>query len=249
MRTHLPCFALAAGLVLAGCGGDRDAEQSDEARDLSLAPAESLAALNDRPEAAPAPQPARTTERRTPPPRPPAPLALPAGTVIALAATDTITSRHHRAGDVVTATNAEDLRDTRGRVVIPAGATFSGVIVEIKPAGSPGGQGTLRLAFDRVAFGGQTYAAVAEADSLATEMQGRGITGGDAAKVGAGAAVGAVAGRIIGKDTKSTIIGGVVGAAAGGAVAAATKDQDIVLPAGGLVRLRLAEDLVLTAIS
>lgn len=254
-----PMVVLLGAVALWGCGGgEGDTASADSTmRDLSLAPAESVAALNDRPQAATTQSQRSTTPSRpqaAAPSRPttrtpPAPLALAAGTELELTATDTITSRRNKAGDVVYATSAEAIRDSRGRVVVPAGAVFTGEIVEIKPAGSPGGQGTLRLAFNRVSFGGNTYAAAAESDSLGTETQGRGVTGGDAAKVGVGAAAGAVAGRIIGKNTKGAVIGGVVGAAAGAGVAAATKDQDIVLPAGGLIRLRLSQELVLRPVA
>jgi hypothetical protein len=250
---------LTLGAALA-CGGGEAAED-EEARDLSMPPAESLAVLSDRPQAEerrppattqpqsqPRPQPQAQPPRQSRPATPPAPLTLPAGAVIELAATDTISSKTHNAGDPVTATVNADINDARGRLVVPAGAVFRGVIAEIKPAGSPGGVGTLRLAFDAVSFGGRTYAAVAESDSLGTETQGRGVSGGDAAKVGVGAAAGAIAGRIIGKDTKGAVIGGVVGAAAGAGVAAATKDQDIVLPAGGRIRLVLQQEMVLAPI-
>lgn len=242
--------------VAVACGGEQAGEDTADARDLSMVPAESLAMLDDRPPEAATPEPQRPTTRTPPreqsPQQPrtaPAPLTLPAGTTVELAATDTITSKTNKAGDPVSATVSAAITDERGRVVIPAGAVFMGTIAEIKAAGSPGGQGTLRLAFTEVSFGGNTYGAVAESDSLATESQGRGIETRDAAKVGVGAAAGAVAGRIIGGDRRGTIIGGVVGAAAGAGVAAATKDEDIVLPAGGRIRLVLQEEMVLTPIS
>ena len=124
---------------------------------------------------------------------------------------------------------------------------FTGTVTEIESAGSPGGIGTLVLTFSEVHFGGSSYAINAVSDSLGFEMKGQGISGGDAAKVGVGAVVGAVAGRVVGKNTKGAIIGGVVGAAAGAAVAVATKDQDIVLPAGGYIRVVLTQPLVLAS--
>lgn len=248
--TRLLNVPIAVALVATlACGGEGTPED-DAARDLSMAPAESIAAMNDAPQSGERAAVTTTPPRRDPPPRPqpPAPLALPPGTIVELAATDTISSRTNEAGDIVTATVRSAIADSRGRVVIPAGAVFTGVIAEIAPAGSPGGEGTLRLAFSEVSFGGRSYRAVAAADTLGTETQGRGVTAGDAAKVGVGAAAGAIAGRIIGKDTKGAIIGGVVGAAAGAGVAAATKDEDIVLPAGGRIRLVLQEEMVLTPI-
>jgi hypothetical protein len=77
-------------------------------------------------------------------------------------------------------------------------------------------------------------------------MKGRGVTGGDAAKVGAAAAVGAAAGAIIGKDAKGAVIGGAVGAAAGVGIAAATRDVDILLNAGSPIRLVLTAPFSVT---
>jgi hypothetical protein len=249
MRTRFAVAATAAFLV--ACGGEQPPED-ETARDLALAPAESVATLNDQPAVQPpAAQPAPETPRPTPPrqapaqqtPRPapvaPASPTLGLGTTITLAASDTLTSRHNKKGETVTATATADLRDERGRVVIPAGALFIGVISDIAPAESPGGQGRLVLTFNQVEIGGNRYPVAARTDSVGSYMKGRGVTAGDAAKVGAGAVVGAVAGRVIGGDKTGTIVGGVVGAAAGVGIAAATKDVDIILAAGAPIRLVL----------
>jgi hypothetical protein len=79
----------------------------------------------------------------------------------------------------------------------------------------------------------------ARTDSIGSYMKGRGVTGAEAAKVGAATAVGAAAGAIIGKDVKGAVIGGAVGAAAGVGIAAATRDVDILLNAGAPIRLVL----------
>ncbi|UCG85114.1 MAG: hypothetical protein JSW71_14375 [Gemmatimonadota bacterium] len=250
-------------VLLSACIGSEPPVEDE--RDLTLPPAESVAVLSDEPAVDEAParsahevpvrsaQPAQLPREPTPPP-PLEPVAdvepaltLPQGTALELTAADTIRSRMSVVGDPVAATAQFDVRDEQGRIVIPAGAVFTGRVAEIESAGSPGGVGTLVLSFSEVHFGGNTYPIAAESDSLGFEMKGQGISGGDAAKVGAGAVVGAVAGRVVGKNTKGAVIGGVVGAAAGAAVAAATKDQDIVLPAGGYVRIVLTQPLVLDA--
>jgi len=254
--------ASALSLFLMACSGSEPPLEDE--RDLTLPPAESVAVLGDEPlteEVAtqqvemPERQPQAAQPPREPTPPPPVDPAaevapsrtLPLGMALELAAADTIRSRLSVVGDPVTATARNDVRDERGRIVIPAGAVFTGNVAEIEAAGSPGGVGTLVLSFTEVHFGGNSYPIAAESDSLGFEMKGQGISGGDAAKVGAGAVVGAVAGRVVGKNTKGAVIGGVVGAAAGAAVAAATKDQDIVLPAGGYVRIVLTRPLVLDA--
>ena len=259
-RIRTSALAIGAAVLLWGCGGEGSTDDT-EVRDLSLAPAESIAALNDAPQSTPAPQqggrqPAAPSTAappraptRTPPPAPPAPRSLSAGTVLTLTASDSISNKTHAAGDPVSATSSSDIVDAQGRVVIPAGARFEGVVAAIQEAKNPGDRGIMSLAFNRVTFGGKTYAIDATSDSLATERQGRGVTGGDAAKVGVGAAAGAVLGGLITKDTKGAIVGGVVGAAAGAGVAGATKDADILLPAGGLIRIVLGSEMVLNPIS
>lgn len=238
---HIRIVALAGAAALWACGGgDADSAAADStARDLSLAPAESIAALNDRPQAPRTTAPAAA--------RAPAPLSLASGTTLRLAAADTINSRRHKVGDPVRARSTADVMDSRGRTVIPAGATFTGAIAAI----DAGGDGMLRLAFDRVSFGGHVYAVAAESEAVDTVRQGGGgVSTGDAAKVGAGAAAGAIAGRVIGKDTKGAVIGGVVGAAAGAGVAVATKGSgDLVLPAGAPIRIVLRERMVLRPVS
>ena len=250
MKTRMQLGAL---MVIGAwaCGGSDTAQQEDAARDLSLAPAESVAAMNDQPTtpppaAQPRPQAPRqpVTQRRQPAPPPPAPStpSLAEGTMIDIYATDTLTSRHHQKGQMVTATLPSALRDSRGRDVIPAGAIFSGTISDIAPAESPGGQGRLVLTYNRVSFGGRNYAVQARQDTVGAYMKGRGVTGGEAVKVGAGAAIGAIAGRLLGGNAKGTAIGAAAGAAAGVGYAAATRDVDIILPAGALVRIVLTSE-------
>jgi|SRR6185436_14047571 hypothetical protein len=248
-------YAVLAAAAFWACNkGEKPADQQP-ARDLSLAPAESVAKMNDRPMDQPATQPsqpARQPARQTPPPRQTtqpatqprakAPEKAPVvgeGTRIDLVASDTITSRTNKKGELVTATAASAVMDPNGRAVIPAGAVFSGTISDIAPAEHPGGQGRMVLTFNRVSFGGKNYAVSAKLDTLGTTMKGRGVTAGEAAKVGAGAAVGAIAGRLLGGNKKGTAVGAAAGAAAGVGYAAATRDVDIILPAGALVRIIL----------
>ncbi len=240
-------LGLAAGFWACG-GGESNQETAQQGRDLSLAPAESTARLSDQPAAQPpAAQPAArpaaqpktpATQPKPPAARPVAPM-LAEGTTVELFASDSLNSRKNKKGDAVTATTASAVKDAQGRSVIPAGAVFLGTISDIAPAEHPGGQGRLVLTFTRVQFGGKTYGVQASVDTMGTTMKGRGVTAGDAAKVGAGAVVGGIAGRLIGGNKTGTAVGAVAGAAAGAGVAAATRDIDIILPAGALVRIVL----------
>ena len=71
------------------------------------------------------------------------------------------------------------------------------------------------------------------------------MTGEEAAKVGVGAAGGAVVGRVLGGNSKGAVIGGVVGAAGGAVVASQTAAKDVVVKARTPVALVLTTPIVL----
>jgi glycine zipper 2TM protein len=246
---RLAMIAMTAVFGLAACQKGQDQSQTSDstARDLTLAPTESTAAMRDVPQNPPAAPP-----RTQPPaarPRPPAPPPRPAmrtlsaGAKFDVAATDTISSRTAKIGDAFTARVVEDVKNAAGQVVIPAGSVLNGKITDVKPAPNPSTAGTLTLSVVSVTVGGKSYPIEASVDSLETVHKGRGVTSGDAAKVGAGAVAGAVLGRVLGGNKKGTIVGGVVGGIAGAGVASATKDSDIVLPAGAHIIVRLTKEL------
>jgi hypothetical protein len=132
-------------------------------------------------------------------------------------------------------------------VVIPAGSVVHGTVVESNPAPNPRTPGSLVVQFTSVTVHGSDYPIDARIDSLETVTKGRGVTGADAAKVGAGAAAGAILGRVLGKSGKGAVIGGVVGGAAGAAVANQTRDIDIVLPKGAHINATLSTALTVKA--
>jgi hypothetical protein len=246
---------VASSLVFAACigdGGNGDGE--DEARDLTLPPPAAISAIDDEPEPeaerpAPPPRPAPRREPEPevvePEPEPePEPPSLAAGTTMSLVATDTVTSRRNHTGDSVSATLSDPLRDENGDILIPAGAVFSGTISDIAPAETPGGEGRMEFSFTQVSFDGAVYPVEARLDSAGTRMEGRGVTAGDAAKVGAGAVIGGLAGRVLGGNRTGTAVGAVAGAAAGVGIAAATRDVDIILDAGATIRLVLTAAFV-----
>jgi len=249
---RLAIIATIAGMGLAACQKQDQAQSSDStARDLTLAPTESTAAMRDVPANPPAPPPATRPPAARPPAPPPAPArpatqTLSVGTKLDMAANDTISSRTSKTGDTFTAHVVEPVKNAAGHVVIPAGALVNVRITDVKPAPNPRTPGTLTLSITSVTVGGKTYPVEAAVDSIETIHKGRGVTTGDAAKVGAGAAAGAILGRVIGGNSKGTVIGGIVGAAAGGAVASTTKDSDIVLPAGAHIIVRLTKDLTVS---
>jgi len=152
------------------------------------------------------------------------------GTHMDLTVNDELSSRKNKAGDKFTAKVATDVRDPAGNVVIEAGSTVNGVVVAVKPAPNRRTPGTLTIALQNVEVDGGTFPITATIDSVQTEHRRQPLNSRDAAKVGIGAAAGAVVGQVISKNTKGTVIGAVVGGMAGAGVAAETKDLDIVIP-------------------
>src|SRR3990172_3836276 len=154
--------ALLLGLALAGgCArGENasDASADSTARNLTLAPAESSAAMRDMPATPPATAPVtRPATPRPTQPAAPATLTLAAGTHFDMAAADTIPSRSAKPGDPFTARVVEDVRNAAGQVVIPAGSQVSGTISDVKAAPNPNTPGTLTLAGSSVTIGGTNY--------------------------------------------------------------------------------------------
>jgi hypothetical protein len=264
-RTMIAALTLAA---VAACGrADRgDVAAADSlSRDLQLAPVDTTAELNDRPSASPPAAAPRTPSRPSRPaapsgtpsqpsasapsatpstaaPTPSASRALPAGATINANTTAEIRSHTNKVGDSVTATVASDIKDNAGRTVIPAGSEVVLKVTAIKESENKSDKtGTLTLQPTSVVISGQSYPLSAKIEKVDTRLEGRKTNAGDIAKVGGGAAAGAILGRVLGGSTKGAVIGGVIGGAVGTQRAVETKDRDVVLPEGTTVTLVLDE--------
>lgn len=259
-RRMLAVFGLA--LAAACADGDRDdaATADSLGRDLQLAEADSSVTLNDPPATStttPAPttsapstsrpstsrpsQPAPSTSRpSTSAPSTSAARTLPAGTEVRATVSTEISSKTHKQGQTVAARVASDVRDAQGRVVIPAGSTVNLTITSIRESENKSDNtGTLTLAASSVEINGTTHDLTGNVTGLATELRDRPTDVGDVAKVGGGAAAGAVVGRVLGGGSKGAIIGGVIGGAVGAQRANETQDRDVILPAGSTVVVTL----------
>ena len=270
-RTMIAALTLTA---IAACGGGdrRDTAAADSlSRDLQLAPVDTTATLNDRPDtsstAAPtstptpaarpaakpsrpaasprttAPSPSPSASAPTPAPATPASSrGLAAGTALTASTTSEVRSNKNKVGDSVTATIASDVKDNAGHVVIPAGSEVVLTVTAIKVSENKSDKtGTLTLKPTSVNINGTSHPLVATIQHVDTKLEGRKTSAGDVAKPAAGAAVGAVVGRVLGGSTKGAVIGGVIGGAVGAQRAVETKDRDVVLPAGTSVSLVLDE--------
>jgi hypothetical protein len=109
-----------------------------------------------------------------------------------------------------------------------------GRVVDVKDAGHFSGSSVLAVELVSVAMGGKTY----ELHTTEYRKQGAGRGKNTAAKVGGGAALGAIIGGLAGGG-KGAAIGATVGAGAGGGVQAATKGQQIRLPSESVLNFQL----------
>ncbi len=254
-RTQLATLSLVALAACSGGSTSNMATADSLSRDLNRPDAQASNALNDRPSAPAAPVAPAPAPKPRPKPRPKAPAApspsprmLAAGTLIPAEMTDSINSRHDKAGKTVTARVSSDVTDRAGRVVIPAGSLVKLTVTALAPAENKSSKdGKLAFEATSVHVNGRIYALDAEVDPVEHVLKGRGVTGGDVAKVGAGTAIGAIGGRLIGGNTKGAVIGGLVGAGAGTAVAVQTADRDVVVRPGAAVRITLRGTLVASA--
>ncbi len=239
-------FAALLVMSAVACGGDK----TEDGREIELAPAAGDAAMGDSATAAPAPAPAPA---RAPAPRAAAPAparpanttagSLSAGAVLNVAAGARVCTNTHKVGDRFAASTTAEIKGT-GSMVIPAGTEVTMEVVESKRGEN--GTENVRLAFRPVSITirNRAIALVADVTQVARlEFARVQSTGVQAGKVATGAAVGAVAGQLLGKNTKSTVAGAAIGAAAGGVVAAGTTDYTGCLPANGAIAITLKDQL------
>ena len=226
-NTMLAALALAG---LTACSrGNLDAASDSAGRDVALLPVDVGRAINDRPLSSA-----------------PATRTLGAGSRIDATWGAEINSRSNAAGETVTINVSNDVKDSRGRVVIPAGSTVNLLITQLAPVTNKSQtDGKLALSVTSAMIRGQRYSLQGDA-SVPHTLKSRGVGKAEAVKVGVGTAVGAAVGQVLGRDTKATVIGGAVGAAGGAVVAAQTKSRDVVVSPGAPVVITLTSPLTVS---
>jgi len=271
IRRFAAPLALTAALVMGGCAGDGDdqdslAADSALANDLALAGADSTAqpGLTDVPAggSTPAATTPRTTTPRTTTPRTPAattPRATPSGNTV----TPGTTTRGETLGtlpagtSMTLASNEKVCTNTRkvgdsftarltesvtaGGVTVPAGATAVIKITALQRSDNAQDPVVMKFSVSSIRFNNVSYPITAEVTSAKVDQVRSTTRKDDATKVIGGAVIGAIAGQVLGKDTKGTIIGAATGAAAGTAVAMATGNYEGCINEGGTIAIRLTE--------
>lgn len=235
-------LALLAVVGAMACGGDK----AEDGREIELAPADSMASMNDAAPGATTPPAMSSPNTPRPAPRPAATSrsgALSAGTTIALASGSRICTNTHKVGDRFSTRTTAELSATNG-VTIPTGSEVTLEVVE--SARGENSRDRVKLAFRPVSItvrGTTTPLAANVTQVAALDVNRVQSTGTQVEKVAVGAAAGAVVGQVLGRNTKSTVAGAAVGAAAGGAVAAGTTDYDGCLALNAPLTVTLSSSL------
>lgn len=119
--------------------------------------------------------------------------------------------------------------ERNGRMLVPSGSVMRGVVSSVTPASrGVNRRGELTLVFDRFSIDGRTYSIRA---TVMQALQGESDTG----RVAAGAGVGAIIGGILG-GVRGALTGILIG---GGGTVAATEGNEVDLPPGTVLRVRL----------
>ena len=148
-----------------------------------------------------------------------------------------LSSKSSQVEDRFEATTMVDLRDERGRVMVPAGSLMRGVVSSVNRATRTDRKGSLTVAFDRVTINGRSYPIRA---TVSQALESEGIMG-EKGKIGIGAGAGAIIGAILG-GAKGALAGILIG---GGGTIAATEGKDVELPSGTVLRVRMDSPLTL----
>lgn len=161
---------------------------------------------------------------------------VPGGTELDVRLDQRLSSDTARVEDRFEATTVVDLRQD-GRVIIPAGSLVRGVVTDVKNAGRLERKGELQLSFDQITVNDRAYPM---RGTVVQALEAGGYRE-DAGKIGTGAAVGAILGGILG-GVRGALAGILIG---GGGVVAATEGEDVELPVGTVLRVRLDQPLEL----
>jgi hypothetical protein len=160
---------------------------------------------------------------------------IPAGTTFVAALERGVSTARSRPGDPVDLRVVEPIR-IEGEDDVPPGAVLRGEVVEARSGGRLRGAPTLAIRFDRLEVEGEPYSISAEAFRVTGESDARR----SATQIGAGAVAGGVLGGLLGGGDDA-VKGLALGAVIGTGIAVATEGDQIVLPAGQKIRIRLAD--------
>ena len=214
------------------------------------APAPSASAAAPSPQAAPAtesapqgtpasPAPATSAQQAESAPPQPAPVIVPARTVLAIRINQHIQVKRAHAGDRFDGTMVRPVV-VDGATVIPEGSLARGEVVEAHRRGHFKGRSVLELTLIGIDVNGRHYRL--DTGTLVRTKKGKGKR--TAAFIGGGTGVGMLIGGVA-TGGVGLLIGGLSGAGAGTLGAAFTGNRDIDIPAESVMSFRLAQPIQL----
>ena len=188
-------------------------------------------ARSQAPAAAAAPAaPARPAARSTAPASAGAATEIPAGTEMDVRLSGRLNSGIAKVEDRFEATTLIDFA-VGGRTLVPAGSVMRGVVTDVEPATRTNRTARLTLSFDQLTVSGRAYPI---RGTVTQAIEGEGLKG-EAGRIGTGAGVGAIIGGILG-GFKGALAGILIGA---GGTIAATEGNEVELPQGSVLRVRI----------
>ena len=217
MTRFLTASIMAGALALGACGQAVEKEAD--------------AAIPAAQETTPAPPPPSRAASRPP-------VTVPQGTSLEVKLNTTLNSGSSQVGEAFTAEVAEPVM-VNGQVAIPAGSTVHGTVKSVTAAKRGAGKASMTLAFTRMDMpGGYSTDITASLSQQTASKKKR-----NAGIIGGSAGGGALLGRLIGKDTKGAVVGSIVGGAIGTGVVMSKEGEQVNLPAGAALTVRLDEPI------
>jgi len=165
-----------------------------------------------------------------------------AGSTVSLSSSTRVCTNTHKVGDRFTATVRQSVIGSNG-AVIPAGATATVEVTSLRRSDNVNDPIVVGVAIRSISFGGRTYAVSGTTSSAQVDRVRSSTTRDDVRKVATGAAIGAIAGQILGRDTRSTVTGAAAGAAVGAGAAVATGNYEGCIPTGGAITVSLSNSV------
>lgn len=165
-----------------------------------------------------------------------------AGSTVSLSSSTRVCTNTHKVGDRFTATVRQSVTGSNG-AVIPAGATATVEVTSLRRSENANSPIVVGVAIRSISFGGRTYAVSGNTSSAQVDRVRSSTTRDDVKKVATGAAIGAIAGQILGRDTRATVTGAAAGAAVGAGAAVATGNYEGCIPTGGAITVSLNDSV------
>ena len=166
-----------------------------------------------------------------------------AGSELALQAERRVCTNTASVGDRFDAVLVEEVTGPLG-AVIPKGATAVALVSSVENSKTQSGGG-IDLQIESLTFNGRTYPVRSKVTDTELDRVRSTSRGSDLAKVAAGTMLGAGVGKVLGRNTRSTVIGAVSGGAAGAILASRSQTYKTCVPDGGRITAQLTQPLTI----